>query len=48
MSLTMTATRRPSRLFRMWFMSVVFPAATEPPQARRHRKASSFAHSVVQ
>jgi hypothetical protein len=47
MSLTMTATRRPSRLFRMWFMSVVFPAATEPPQARRHRKAS-FAHSVVQ
>src|SRR3546814_10273108 len=30
MSLTITATRRPSRLFRMWFSKVVLPAPRKP------------------
>ncbi|SAI69345.1 Uncharacterised protein [Bordetella ansorpii] len=38
MSLTMTATRRPSRLFRMWFSSVVLPAPRNPDRTVTGRR----------
>jgi hypothetical protein len=43
MSLTMTATRRPSRLARMWLSSVVLPAPRKPERTVGGARHGSFA-----